>query len=105
MTIKSGYVLLIDFDLRVIEDQRNFSKRPETPGDAKTLCQIFAITPQEGCPAETCVNCPVKRSIRTMTPVEVEMRVNGRLQHWHSFPFISKGSIPDKALVHIKDLE
>lgn len=102
---KSDYVLLTDFELKVIEANGNFMERhKDTLIIGKTLCQIFDITSPGTCPAEDCVNCPVKRSITTMSPVEMEMAVNGRMQHWRSLPFISRDSVTSKALVHIKDL-
>lgn len=103
--LKADYVLVTDADLKVIEANGQFMERhKDVLIIGRTLCQIFDITALGACPAETCVNCPVKRSLRTMAPVEVEMRVKGRLQQWRAFPFMSKGSFQNKALVHIKDL-
>lgn len=103
------YILLTDRDLRVIEANRCFTEslRPgEFPVIGKTLCHLLNIQdPSRDCPAKIkgC-DCPVKESIRTRTPVETEMVIDGKILQWHSFPLLSEGKESEMSVVYIKDV-
>jgi signal transduction histidine kinase len=119
------YILLIDKDLTVLEANRCFMegmKLSESYVIGRTLCHCFGIKDSlQECPAKAAPGseadyavagikadaqgyCPVKRSIGSKTPVEMEMTVEGRIFQWHSFPLNAEDGGADMAVVYIKDI-
>lgn len=122
-TVKD-YVLLTDKELTVLEANQSFAeslrtKEPYVIG--RILCHLFDIKEPADCPARSltlsgdiavsdaiCMdpssNCPVKRSLRSGSPVSLEMNVGSRVLEWHSYPLSEETLFPQTAVVYIRDI-
>lgn len=99
-------VLLIDSE-HIIIGASGLVFKGHIPGRdsviGKKLCDLFKKRSQD-CTVTTQLDCPVKRSMKTMAPVELEMPVNGRQLKWRSFPFTGMTKSSEKALVYIHEV-
>ncbi|MEK6673290.1 MAG: ATP-binding protein, partial [Nitrospirota bacterium] len=122
-TIKD-YVLLTDKELIVLEANKGFAESLRTTESyviGKTLCHLFDIKDPADCPARSLMvsddiadsdaicldpssNCPVKRSLRSGSPVSLEMNVGNRILEWHSYPLSEHALFPEMAVVYIRDI-
>ncbi|GAB4413229.1 MAG: hypothetical protein OHK0032_09290 [Thermodesulfovibrionales bacterium] len=114
------YILLTDKDLTVLEANRCFiedMRLEESRVIGRVLCHIFGIEDSsKECPAEaayrrmdyaTAVSgdfCPVKRAIRDMSPVEMELKIGEKIYQWRSFPYRGEAEGNEMAVVYIKDI-
>ncbi|MBI5492748.1 MAG: response regulator [Deltaproteobacteria bacterium] len=92
------YILLVDLEGRVLEANRQFI---ESFGQRGTVAgqKVYNLLGME-----TVRDCPIKRSIGTMLPVEAEMVTpGGKVLAWHAYPFID-GSESNRAVVYIRDI-
>lgn len=122
-TVKD-YVLLTDKGLVVLEANHSFTESLGTKESyviGKILCHLFDIKEPADCPARSltisddiadpdanCMdpssNCPVKRSLRSGSPVSLEMNVGSRILEWHSYPLSEETLFPETAVVYIRDI-
>ncbi len=122
-TVKD-YILLTDKELTVLEANHSFAKSLRTKESyviGRILCHLFGIKDPADCPARSltisddiadsdaiCLdpssNCPVKRSLRSGSPVSLEMNVGSRILEWHSYPLSEETLFPETAVVYIRDI-
>ncbi len=95
------FILLVDYDHNILEANRHFTetfKMLESAAIGKNIFEVFGVeSPGEG--------SPVRKSIETMKPVEVEISNRaGGIFMWRSYPFIDAQAEPGRAVVYIKDI-
>ncbi|OGQ55711.1 MAG: hypothetical protein A3J24_05030 [Deltaproteobacteria bacterium RIFCSPLOWO2_02_FULL_53_8] len=95
------YILLVDFDRKILEANRQFMKRFRTTEPfviGKDIYGFFGMdTPAKG--------CPIKMSIDASMPVTQEVSTpDGKTFTWHSFPFMDETETRGMAVVHIQDI-
>lgn len=94
------YIILVDYDYDILEVNRHFTetfKVPEALAIGKNIYSMFGIDPPR--------DCPIKRSIEAMVPVEVEVTSPaGKVLRWHSYPLIDEHEGPRMAVIYVKDI-
>ncbi|MBI2412590.1 MAG: response regulator [Deltaproteobacteria bacterium] len=96
----TDFILLVDYDHRILEANRFFTERFRTTESAVAGEKIFQVMSME-----TPKNCPIMRSIQTSMPVETELTTaDGRVFTWHVYPSVNENESPRRAVVYIKDI-
>ncbi|MBI5642060.1 MAG: response regulator [Deltaproteobacteria bacterium] len=96
----TDYILLVDYGHRVLEANRHFMDKFRISESALTGEKIYKILGMEQ-PR----NCPIKKSIHMLTPVEAEMTTqDGKVFTWHIYPSVNENEDPKRAVVYIKDI-
>jgi len=95
------YVLLVDGERNILEANRHFYERlnlDERLAAGRNIYPLFKIR-------NPGTDCPITRSIDTLTPVEMEMTSSeGKVYLCHSFPLIHEYEGQGKAVVYMKDI-
>lgn len=95
------YILLVDYDRKILEANRHFMKRFRTTEAFVIGKDVYGFFGME-VPA---LGCPVKKSIDASMSVTQEVPTpDGKTLTWHSFPFIDDNETQGMAVVHIQDI-
>lgn len=96
----SDYILLVDYDSRIMEANRYFFERfglGENDAIGKSAYSFFGIEAQARA-------CPTRKAIDSMTPVESEKTTaDGRVFTLHAFPILADRSARS-AVLYIRDI-
>ncbi len=95
------YVLLVDGERNILEANRHFYEKlnlDEKLAAGRNIYPLFKIR-------NPGADCPITRSIDTLTPFEMEMTSSeGKVYLCHSFPLIHEYEGQGKAVVYMKDI-
>lgn len=95
------YMLVIDYNHNIMETNKYFIdnfKLDEHQAVGRRVCGFFGL-------AEPLKECPVRKAIDCMAPVEHEMTLaDGKVFMWHTYPLIDEDEKERKAVVYIKDI-
>lgn len=97
------YVLQVGYDYSILEANRHFLETfglTEQSVTGRGVYEVFgAVTPPKG-------NCPIRRSIDSTVPAELEMTTpEGKVLVWQSYPMAGgEGAEPRSAVVYIQDV-
>lgn len=99
-------MLTLDSEYRIIEATGPAFKEhipPRAPVIGRKVCDLFT-KPFQACIGIMQPVCPVKESIDTMSNLELEMPVNGRLLKWSFFPYLGMERGSERVMLHISDV-
>jgi len=96
----TDFILLVDYDHRILEANRFFTERFRTTESAVAGEKIYQIMS-----LEAPKNCPIRRAIQTSMHVETELTTtDGRVFTWHVYPSVNDNESPRRAVLYIKDI-
>lgn len=106
-SVYNDHIFMLDSELRILDVSGYFLKEYRSisgPVIGRTICELglCASTCSTGSEAKE-GDCPVTKALNNMSPDELRILVDGKLQQWRVFPFVTGDVASKKALVHIME--